>query len=238
MKVLIADDEPIARQILRELLEEIEGTVVCGEAADGKEAVSLARQLQPDVMLLDLYMPGLDGFQVKEAFPGEHAPLVIFVTAYERHALQAFDAGAVDYVLKPVRKERLEAALQKARSQLAGKMAPKPASFASRKIVGRLGNDLHLLDPSEVIAFQAQGDTVFIITAQGRYYANHTLKALEQKLPAATFRRVHRSTIINTDQIRKISPLSSKRWLLRMANGMEVIVSKRLSGVIREETDW
>ncbi|MBL8228083.1 MAG: response regulator transcription factor [Bryobacterales bacterium] len=238
MRILIADDEPVARQILRELLEEMPGTVLSGEASDGTEAVALARQLQPDVMLLDLHMPGLDGFQVKQAFQGEWAPLVIFVTAYEHHALEAFNAGAIDYVLKPVRKERLEAALDKARTQLAGKAPAKPAPVAGRKIVGRLGNDLHLLDPSEVIAFQAEGDLVFIITGNGRYYANHTLKALEQKLPGASFRRVHRATIINTDQIRKISPLSSKRWLLKMANGMEVIVSKRLSGVIRDETQW
>jgi DNA-binding LytR/AlgR family response regulator len=238
MRVLIADDEPIARQILGELLEEIPGVTLVGEASDGMEAVALAKRLEPDVMLLDLHMPGLDGFQVKQAFQGDWAPLVIFVTAFEHHALEAFNAGAIDYVLKPVRRERLEAALQKARTQMAGKLPSKPAANASRKIVGRLGNDLHLLDPSEVIAFQAEGDLVFIITANGRYFANHTLKALEQKLPASSFRRVHRATIINTDQIRKISPLSSKRWLLKMANGMEVIVSKRLSGVIREETQW
>lgn len=238
MRILIADDEPIARQVLREIIEEIPGVTLVGEAVDGTDAIAQARQLQPDVILLDLHMPGLDGFQVKQAFPSDWAPLVIFVTAYEEHALEAFNAGAIDYVLKPVRKERLEASLQKARTQLAGKVPSKAASAASRKIIGRLGNDLHLLDPSEVIAFQAEGDLVFIITAKGRYFANHSLKVLEQKLPGNSFRRVHRATIINTDQIRKISPLSSKRWLLKMANGMEVIVSKRLSGVIREETQW
>lgn len=89
-----------------------------------------------------------------------------------------------------------------------------------------------------MIAFQAEGELVYIINAAGKYYANHTLRAIEERLPQDRFRRVHRSTIINTDQIRKISPLSSKRRLLKMSNGMEVIVSKRLSGVIRQETDW
>jgi DNA-binding LytR/AlgR family response regulator len=190
-------------------------------------------------------MPGMDGFQVAEALPGSNPPLVIFITAYDQHALKAFNAGALDYLLKPVRKERLETALLKARTLLASRrpaldapplVAPQPQAAQGaefRRIVGRLGQDLHLLDPAEVIAFQAEGDLVYILTAAGRYYANHSLKVLEEKLPDR-FRRVHRSTIINTDQIRKISPLSSKRWLLRMSNGMEVVVSKRLAGVIRE----
>lgn len=243
MKVMLADDEPIARQVLRELIEEIPGMTLVGEAGDGTEAVARAREVRPDVLLLDLQMPGMDGFQVAQAFQGGWTPLVIFVTAFDQHALAAFNSGAVDYVLKPVRRERLEAALQKARAQLAGRSGAqvahkRPEPALTRKIVGRLGSDLHLLDPGEVIAFQAEGDLVFIITATGRYYANHSLKVLEEKLPPQQFRRVHRSTIINTEKIRKISPLSSKRWLLKMANGMEIVVSKRLSGVIRGETEW
>lgn len=241
MRVLIADDEPVARQVLRELLESMPQVRIAGEAATGLEAVEEIRKLQPDVVLLDLEMPGLTGFQVAHSLRRGELPLLIFVTAYERHALEAFDAGAVDYLLKPVRADRLDAALTKARTQMAG-MPRREAEAAKaqevRRIVGRLGNELHLLDPGEVIAFQAEGEVVHIITAKGRYYANHTLKALEEKLPGRQFRRVHRATIINTDHIRKISPLSSKRWTLRMANGMEVVVSKRLAGAVREETGW
>ncbi|HUQ94872.1 MAG TPA: LytTR family DNA-binding domain-containing protein [Bryobacteraceae bacterium] len=235
MRVMIADDEPVARQVLREMLEEIPGVIVAGEACNGAEALEQARRLDPDILLLDLQMPGMDGFQVAQMLPGKRRPSVIFVTAYHKHALEAFDAGALDYLLKPVRKERLEAALEKAKAHAPSKPA---AAQDLRKIVGKRGSDLHLLDPAEVIAFQAEGDLVHIITAAGRYYASHSLKALEEKLPPHRFRRVHRSTIINTDQIRKISPLSSKRWMLRMSNGMEVVVSKRLAGVIRAETQW
>lgn len=244
MRILIADDEPVARQVLRELLEEIADAEVVGEAASGPEALALLPQSKPDLLLLDLQMPGMTGLQLAESLGGGEPPLVIFVTAYEQHALQAFNAGALDYLMKPVRKGRLETALQKARTLLARRTvapfppvapAPQPAAGGElRKIVGRLGQDLHLLDPGEVIAFQAEGDLVYVLTAAGRYYANQPLKVLEERLPAQ-FRRVHRATIINTDQIRKISPLSSKRWLLRMSNGLEVIVSKRLAGVIR---DW
>jgi DNA-binding LytR/AlgR family response regulator len=234
MKVLIADDEPIALHVLRELLDEISGIEIVGEAATGPEAVEQTRRLHPDVLLLDLQMPGMNGFQVAGQLP-PRKPVVIFVTAYDKHALEAFDAGAVDYLLKPVRRERLESALAKARAHFAVSLQAAPPQLPAelRRVVGRSGTDLHLLELSEVVAFQADGEVVYVITAQGRFYADHTLKVLEQRLPPQ-FRRVHRSTIINTDHIRKISPLSSKRWLLRMSNGLEVIVSKRLAGNARE----
>ena len=236
MKVLIAEDEPVARLVLRELLEEIPGVVIAGEATTGPEAVSQTAVLRPDVILLDLQMPGMSGFEAAAQFAPSASPAIIFVTAYQQHALEAFDAGAVDYLLKPVRKERLEAALAKVQARLPGRTATPPSvpPVDLRKIVGRLGNDLHLLDPSEIVAFQADGDVVYILTVNRRFYAAHSLKTLEEKLPPGRFRRVHRSTIVNTDQIRKISPLSSKRFLLRMSNGMDIVVSKRMGSVIRD----
>lgn len=237
MRVLIADDEPVARQVLRELLEELHVTVA-GEAATGLEAVEQIAQLKPDVALLDLQMPGLDGFGVARALRGESLPLLVFVTAFEKHALQAFESGAVDYLLKPVRRERLGVALDKARAQLAGLRPAPPAAGPLHKIVGRLGSDLHLLDPDQIIAFQAEGDTVRIVATSGRFLADKSMKDLDARLPPARFRRIHRATIINVDHIRTISPLSSKRWLLKLSNGMEAIVSKRLAGVIRDATRW
>jgi DNA-binding LytR/AlgR family response regulator len=231
MRVLIADDEPIARQILREHLEDLPGVEIAGEAASGIDAVASVARLKPDVVFLDLEMPGLDGFSVARSLTTPR-PAVIFVTAYDRHALDAFNIGAVDYVLKPVRRERLAAALAK---------VPKPPpreSTALRKIAGHLGSDIHLLDPGEVVAFRADGEIVHILATTGRFLANQTLRALEERLPSASFRRVHRATIINTDHIRKISPLSSKRWLLKMSNGLEVIVSKRMAGSLRDSTVW
>ena len=237
MKALIADDEPIARQVLREHLQDCPGVIVAGEAANGAEAVELVETLRPDVIFLDLQMPGIDGFGVARSLRGLRLPLVIFVTAYDTHALQAFELGAVDYLVKPVRPERLQAALVKARAQL-GTTQPASASPPMRRIVGRVGADFHMLDTADVIAFQADGELVYLLTASGRYLASHTLKALLEKIPVPPFRRIHRKTIINTDHIRRISPLSSKRWLLKMSNGLEVIVSKRMAGAIREQTGW
>ncbi len=243
MRVLIADDEPIARQVLREHIESIPGLEVAGEASTGPETLQCILDLQPDLVLLDLQMPELDGLATARFLRGSRTPAVIFVTAYER-ALEAFEVGAVDYVLKPVRRERLEQAVEKARKQaLAPTVASNLSAGALRKIVGRRGVDMYLLDPSEIVAFQAEGELVHIVTASEtkagqRYLSDHCLKVLEEKLERPRFRRVHRSTIINTDHIRKISPLSSKRWLLRMSNGFEAVVSKRLAGSIREQGRW
>ena len=234
MRVLIADDEPIAREILREHVDAIAGLEFAGEASTGAEAISRIFDLRPDVVLLDLQMPELDGLSVVRSLSGDRTPLIIFVTAYENHALAAFEVGAIDYLLKPVRRERLEKAIEKARRQL--KRAP--AAETIRKIVGRRGSDLYLLDPSEIVAFKADGELVHIVTTAQRYLSDHSLKALEEKLDQTRFRRIHRSTIINTDHIRRISPLSSKRWLLKMSNSFEAVVSKRLASAIREDTRW
>ncbi|MCC7497936.1 MAG: response regulator transcription factor [Bryobacterales bacterium] len=240
MKVLIADDEPIARLVLRELLEEFPQVKILGEAADGMEAAVQIHQLEPELIFLDLQMPGMDGFRLAQSLNTGKLPLVIFVTAYDRHAHEAFDTGAVDYLLKPVRKERLAAALDKARAQFAGVTGVRRSTPPAppRKIVGRLGGHLHMLETADVIAFQAEDETVEIVTASQRYLADYPLKDLEERLRGGHFRRIHRKTIINTDHIRQISPLSSKRWLLHMSNGMQVVVSKRMAGAIRDETHW
>lgn len=242
MRVLIADDEPIARQVLREHVEAIAGLEVAGEAATGAEALQRILDLKPDLVLLDLQMPELDGLATVRSLRGTSAPLIIFVTAHEQHALEAFEVGAVDYLLKPVRRERLEAAVEKARRQAPVLLAPAPSApdlaAPLRKIVGRRATDLYLLDPAEIVAFQAEGELVHIIVSGQRYLSEHSLKALEEKLDRPRFRRIHRRTIINTDHIRKISPLSSKRWLLKMSNGFEAVVSKRLASSIREQGRW
>ena len=234
MKVLIADDEPVARQVLREHVEAIPQLEIAGEASTGKETMQRILDLDPDLVLLDQQMPELDGLAVVRSLRGANTPLIIFVTAYERHALEAFEVGAVDYLLKPVRRERLEKAIEKARRQLKS----LPAEEGRKKIVGRRGTDLYLLDPAEIVAFQAEGELVHIITTGQRYLSDHSLKALEKKLERPRFRRVHRGTLINTDHLRKISPLSSRRWLLKMSNGFEAVVSKRLANAIREQARW
>jgi two-component system, LytTR family, response regulator len=240
MRALIVDDEPVAREVLRDYLDEIPDVEVLGECARGDEALARVLDSHPDLLFLDQEMPGLTGVALARSLK-EPKPVVVFVTAYEQHALEAFDVGAVDYLCKPVRRERLEQAVDKARKLIAARPKPEvltPAEAKVRKIVGRRGPDLYLLDPDDIIAFEADGETVHIITAQQKFLCEHPLKTLEQKLPPGQFRRVHRKRIINTDHIQKISPLSSKRWLLMLSGGYEAVVSKRLAGAIREQTRW
>jgi DNA-binding LytR/AlgR family response regulator len=240
VRTLIVDDEPIAREILREHVESVTGLEIVGEAATGDEAAEKILTLRPDLVFLDLEMPGRNGMNVARSLRGG-SPIVIFVTAYEQHALAAFEVGAIDYLLKPVRRERFLRAVDKARVQFAAHAPalppPEPhVPAVLRKIAGKRGNDIYLLDPSEIVAFEAEGELVHIITTGQKYLSEYTLKVLEEKLDPLQFRRIHRKTIINTDQIRRISPLSSKRWLLKMANGYEATVSKRMAGTIRERT--
>jgi len=158
MKTLIVDDEPIARRVLREELETVADVVVVGEAENGKQALQQISALQPDLVLLDLQMPVMGGFEVVRRLSGGHMPAVVIVTAFDQHAIQAFEAGAVDYLLKPVSDERLRKAVERARKrcedplELAHDVA-RIAAAETHKIVGRNGEEYVLLDPDEILAF-------------------------------------------------------------------------------------
>jgi len=260
LKVLIVDDEPIARRILREELDAIGGVKIVGEAGDGLGALELIAKHTPDMVLLDLQMPGIGGLEVvRQLQHGEHMPAVVIVTAFDRFAIQALDAGAIDYLLKPVAQERLAAAVEKAR-RMNGKQAFEniaalqaipdhsgtgdanakvpPAAQPIRKIVGRDGDEYFLLRADEILAFQAEGDLVWIVTTKRRYLATQTLKTLQERLTTSSFRRIHRSALINMEHVRKMSVLSSQRWLVTLSNGQEFIASKRLGQAARELAHW
>ncbi|MGB9458085.1 MAG: LytTR family DNA-binding domain-containing protein [Bryobacteraceae bacterium] len=245
LKTLIVDDEPIAREVLREELELIDGVEVIGEADNGAKALDQIARHKPDLVLLDLQMPAMSGFEVVSGIRrGSHMPVIVIVTAYDRYAVEAFEAGAIDYLLKPVAQERLRQAVDRARSvsgrqaverlaQLQEIAAPAPGP-RPRKIVGKVGEEYFLLDASEILAFQAEGDLVWIITARKRYLATQTLKVIEQRLGHSSFERIHRNALINVDHVRKISALSSQRWLITLSNDQEFIASKRRAHGVRQ----
>jgi len=251
LRTLIVDDEPVARRVLREGLELIEGVEIAGEAEDGPGALAAIRSLGPDVVLLDLQMPGMGGFEVVRSLRrAAHFPVLVVVTAFDRHAIEAFEAGAIDYLLKPVREERLRQAMERAGRLAAGsreaarhlarlqEAAGEPGARSRRKIVGRSGAEYVLLDQDEIFAVQAEGELVWIRTAGKRYLATETLRSLQERLRHTNFRRVHRAALVNMDHARKMSTLSSQRWLLTLSNGLELIVSKRLSHNLREFLTW
>lgn len=251
MRALIIDDEPIARQVLRDELEAITGLTVVGEAHDGESGLAMIAATRPDLVFLDLQMPGLGGFDMIARLEGGSLPVIVVVTAYDQHAIQAFEAGAVDYLLKPVSAARLQKTLERAELMAQNKqkvaesvaqlheIAPPTASGAKvRKILGRLGEEFFLLNASEVLAFQADGDLVHIVTAKQRYLATQNLRTIEDKLRDSTFRRIHRNAIVNINQIRKMSVMTSQRWLVTLNNGQEFIVSKRQAKNVRDVLSW
>ncbi len=251
MRALIVDDEPIARQVLRQELELIADLEIVGEAEDGAAALRKISAYQPDLVFLDLEMPVMTGFEMIRSLQGTPAPVVIIVTAYDQHAIRAFEAGAIDYLLKPVSQARLLQSVERAR-----KLAKSPAQVLERigqiqalvpgsleagqvrKIVGKLGDEFFLLKPEEVLAFQSEGDLTWIITSKQRYLATQNLSALEAKLRNTLFQRIHRSAVVNVNHIRKMSILTSQRWLMTLTNGQEFIVSKRQAKNIRPFLNW
>jgi two-component system, LytTR family, response regulator len=248
--VLIVDDEPIARRVLREELESQQDVEVTGESETGAAALTDIATLRPHVILLDLQMPKMSGFEVIQQLSGRpYIPIVIVVTAYDQHAIRAFEEGAIDYLLKPVAPPRLLKALERARrlvdsrAEAAEELArlqevASGAGMLPRKIVGRAGDEYVLLNASEVLAFQAEGELVWIITADGRYLAAQSLRKIEAKLEGSSFRRVRRNALVNVEHVRKMAALTSKRWLLTLNNNQEFIVSKRLARYVRDILNW
>jgi two-component system LytT family response regulator len=243
LRVLVVDDEPIARKVLRQELSCLEGVEVVGEADNGETALLQISSLEPDLVFLDIQMPVMGGFELLSHLSGGHMPAVIMVTAFDQHAVRAFEAGAADYLLKPVSQARLQQAVERGSwlrrnprvlaENIAQLQQIAPAGSASnspvRKIVGKAGEEYFLLNPDEVLAFQADGDLVWIITSKQRYIATQNLKTLEERLSTGPFRRIHRNALVNVNQI---------RWLITLNNGHEFIVSKRQARNVRDVLHW
>jgi two-component system, LytTR family, response regulator len=251
IKTLLVDDEPVARQVMREELEDLPDVEVIGEAENGEEALNRIHALSPDLVFLDLQMPGMDGFEVVRNLPGSSPPCIVIVTAFDQHAIRAFEAGAVDYLLKPVGQERLAKCVERVRQLRKNSLAvaesvarlqeiahQSPSARGPRKIVGKIGEEFHLLDSSQVLAFQAERELVWIITRKQRYLATQPLKTIQEKLGDLNFARVHRNALVNLDHVAKMAPLSSQRWLLTLANQQEFIVSKRQARAVQKLLSW
>ncbi len=254
LRTLIVDDEPIARKVLREELEAIDAIEVVGEAENGAGALDQIQAKQPDLVFLDIQMPVMDGFEMLGRLTHGHMPVIVMVTAYDQHAIQAFEAGAVDYLLKPVAQARLQQAVRRALqvrrnpTAAAEKIAdlqemPTPGVSApdgprQRKIVGKVGAEYFLLNAEDILAFQAERDIVWIMAAKKRYQATQPLKNLEERLRNTAFRRIHRNALVNLNHVQKMSMITSQRWLITLTNGQEFTVSKRQAKGVREMLHW
>jgi two-component system LytT family response regulator len=233
IQVLIVDDEAPARALLREMLAAEPDVVILGEAATGLEAVKAAGELKPQVIFLDIEMPKLDGFEVLELL--DPAIAVVFVTAYDSHALRAFEVHAVDYVLKPYRAERLREALERARARVGARERPDPAALArsarpageyARRVVVKDGGRIQVIPVDRLDYAQAQDDYVALRSEGKTYLKTQTLGSLEASLDPSLFVRVHRSYLVRIDRIRALEPYGKNDHVAILADATRVPVSR------------
>jgi two-component system, LytTR family, response regulator len=233
LKAVIVDDEELARGYLRELLASHPEIVVAAECANGFEAVKAIAETRPDLLFLDVQMPKLDGFEVLELIEPSQAPVVIFVTAYDEYAMRAFDAHAVDYLLKPFSAERFERALERARSRLGARrmlpeIAPEARSGGERpqRIVVKDGTRVHVIPVARLDYVAAQDDYVALHSEGKSYLKQQPIAAVEALLDPACFVRIHRSAIVNLDRVARIEPYGKESRIAILADGTRLPVSR------------
>jgi two-component system LytT family response regulator len=245
MNSLIVDDETAARSRLTRLLSAHPEVRIVGEAADGLEAIERIERLRPDLVFLDIQMPGLDGFQVIRGLrPAVPRPLIVFVTGFDRHALEAFEANALAYLLKPVETERLAAVLERAaklceferlrseEERLVADVARTQAP-ALQQVVGRKRDRCILLNPDDILYFSAESGLLKAKTATDSYLVNYQLAELEAAL-APSFFRARRSVLVNLGRVKEIRPYFKSSFLLAMPDAAEIAVSERQAKLLRQ----
>jgi two-component system, LytTR family, response regulator len=236
IKVILIDDEPLARTLLQEYLQshpQIEIVATCGDGFQGLKAI---QEHQPDLIFLDVQMPKLNGFEMLELL--DTPPAVIFTTAFDEYAIKAFDAHAIDYLLKPFSEERLQSAIQKFTDQHKENTITKQPSatpiiksFQAPRVVVKDNHQIHIIPFTEIIYLEAADDYVKIHTAARYYLKKKTLTFFEESLPASDFCRVHRSYIIAMNQIAKVEPYEKDGAIVTLKTRVEIPVSK--AGYVR-----
>jgi two-component system LytT family response regulator len=234
LRAIIADDEELARLVLKEFAGQEEDIEIVAECSNGFDAVKAVSELKPDLLFLDIQMPKLDGFEVLELVDGE--PAVVFVTAYDQYAMKAFDAAAVDYLLKPFDLARFRAALGKVRQRLPEKPAALPIAELknaaqapgqkAERIVVRDGTKVHLIPVNQLDYAEAQDDYVALHSGGKSYLKQQTISSLEESLDKAKFVRVHRSFLINLERVAKIEPYTKDTRLAVLTDGARIPVSR------------
>lgn len=241
IRTLIVDDEPIARTGIRRELEREPDVEIVGECSDGYHAVTAIHEKRPDLVFLDLQMPEIDGFAVVEAVGSEHMPMVIFVTAYHQHALQAFEIHALDYLLKPFNRERFQSALQRARKQIqqasleglserllallqesesVRRASPSP-KYLERLVVKASGR-IFFLNTEEIHWIEAADNYVRLHVEKDSHLIQGTMSRLESRLNPEMFLRIHRSAIVNIKFIKDLHPLFHGEYVVHLSNGKEL----------------
>jgi two-component system LytT family response regulator len=240
LAVLIVDDETHARERLRRLLDSDPEIEIVGECASGNEAVAAVAKLKPDLMLLDIQMPELDGFGVIEAIPRDELPMVVFVTAHDEHALHAFDVHAVDYVLKPVEAPRLQEAIGRARQRRSPDVISRPQSPNGEgepvsadedvkyfgRILVRQDGQIYPIHAREIHYVESFGNYVKLHTSSKQFTVRETMLRMEQRLDPEQFARIHRSVIVNLDAVSEMQPWFAGDFVVILKSGVRLKVSR------------
>ena len=251
LQTVVVDDEQLAREELCFLLDRFDGVTVVGQAGDGPEALRVVGELDPDVVFLDVQMPGLTGFEVaRELLSQQARSQVVFVTAYDQHALEAFDVNAVDYLLKPVDASRLEQAVDRvkrrltpAQRSLANEELERLVDLVAKKqtrrerVAVKVDERIVLVTADDIIYVSLVDDAITIVTTSLVGTSNHrTLDELQAHLDPAVFWRVHRSHLVNINKVKEIVPWFSRNYILRMKDGKatEIPVSRSQTKRLRE----
>jgi two-component system LytT family response regulator len=231
-KIIIIDDEPLARSIVKEYLQKYPELEIVQECNDGFEGVKAIQQHQPDLIFLDIQMPKINGFEMLELL--DQSPAVIFTTAFDEYAIKAFEAHAIDYLLKPFNEERFDKAIQKWRDQTAGARkntselletaSQSPAQ--SQRVVVKTGSKIKIIPVQDVYFLEAADDYVKVHTHEGSFLKNKTMSHFEKTLDAQQFVRSHRSYIINVQQITRIDPYEKDNHIAILKSGAKVPVSR------------
>ena len=236
IRTLIVDDEPLARDRLRGFLKAESTVEVIGECGSGPEAIALIKAATPDLVFLDMSMPGCDGLQVIAQLPEDKRPAIIFATAHERFAVDAFDVAAVDYLLKPFDRDRFQQALRRAQDHLQRNRGAEvsPASSASAakpdRITVKADGRLVFLQPQEIIRVEAADNYVMLHLVNGRLMLRETMSAIETRLGTQQFARINRSAIVQLDQIREIQPAQHGDYTVVLRDGTSLPLSRSLRG--------
>jgi two-component system, LytTR family, response regulator len=236
IRALLVDDEELARQVLREFVAAHPDIEIVAECANGFQAVKAVAEQKPDLVFLDIQMPKLDGFEVLELIGRETA--VVFVTAYDRYAIKAFEVHAVDYLLKPVGAERFEAALVRARERIGGKLpqqglppaelaaAARPPSQYLDRIPVRDGTRVFIIPVSKLDYAEAQDDYVALASEGKKHLKQQTISSLESALDPSRFMRIHRSYIVNLERVARVEPYGKDSHVAVLTDGAQLPVSK------------
>ena len=239
INTLIVDDEPLARERIKRFLRDEEGIRLVGECKNGTEAIDAIHRLNPELVFLDIQMPEKTGFDVIKALDPKQMPTIIFVTAYDQYALQAFDVHALDYLLKPFNRERIKRAVARAREHLDHKRMGNiderlnaliadirgEKKFLDRLVVKAVGR-VFFLKTDEIDWIEAAGNYVKLHVGRDSHMIRETMNGIESKLDPAKFLRIHRSTVVNIDRIKELHPMFSGDYAVILRNGTELALSR------------